>query len=392
MTDAQKVSASEEPRRSVLHDEHVALGAEMRNIGGYLVPMKYSSELQEHCAVREAVGVFDLSLMGVIKVTGPDAPSFLAHTLISAIKPLALGKAKYTMIVQEDGGIIDDLIIYRLGVEEFMLVQNAGNFDDVLATLRERVGGYDVSIEDGSRTNSVIAIQGPKAAKLMRRVVPQDSHATLDALRYYSCTHLEVAGVEMIVARTGYTGEDGFEVFPPVDQAVSVWRALLAAGGDFDSPEDAADNGKPLGVLPCGLACRDTLRLEAGMPLYGYELTRDRTPLEAGLKSVMGPTKGHFIGRNALFNKPDPQETLVGVKISGDVDAASGAELRNADGEKVGAITSSKVSPTLEYPIGFAYVSRWESSAGTELKVTINDKEETATVVPTPFYNRKLRK
>lgn len=380
------------PRRSPLHDRHVALGAEMRIVGGYELPFTYASELEEHRAVREAVGLFDLSLMGEIRVSGPEASSFLAHTLISAIKPLALGKAKYTMIVQEDGGIIDDLIVYRLGVDEFMLVQNAGNMTEVYETLRERVGGYDVEVVDLSKQIALIAVQGPKAAKLMRRVVPADSHGTLDALRYYSCTQLEVAGVEMIVARTGYTGEDGFEVFPPADRGAEVWDALLAAGAAVAEPEDPADDGADLGVRPCGLLCRDILRLEAGMPLYGRELTRERTPLEAGLKSVMGPTKGRFIGRNALVNQPEPTQLLVGLQIAGDAAPERGTVVVDGEGAEVGVVTSAKVSPTLGHPIAFAYVDRWLSAKGTELSVDVAGTPRAGTVVPTPFYNRRKRK
>lgn len=390
MTDNSGASENNNSFRSALHDEHVSLGAEMRNVGGYEVPFRYSSEIAEHNAVREAVGVFDLSLMGIIRVTGEDAASFLAHTLISAIKPLALGRAKYTMIVQEDGGIIDDLIIYRLGSHEFMLVQNAAAVEDVYSTLLERVGGYNVEVERMNDKNALLAIQGPKAAKLLRRLLPQDLHATLDGLNYYSCTLLEVAGVEMIVARTGYTGEDGFEIFPPVDRAVDVWRAIIVAGGKVENPEDPADNGADLGLLPCGLACRDTLRLEAGMPLYGYELTRDRTPLEAGLKSIMGPTKGQFIGRNALVNRPQSKELLVGLRFSGDEAPKRGTKLIDAEGNEVGVLTSTKVSPTLGHPIGFAYVQRWQSATGTEF--TVEGTDITATVVPTPFYNRRHRK
>ena len=238
--------------------------------------------------------------------------------------------------------------------------------------------------------NVLLAIQGPKAAKLLRRLLPQDLHATLDGMNYYSCTLLEVAGVEMIVARTGYTGEDGFEIFPPADRAVEVWRAIIAAGGKVENPEDPADNGADLGLLPCGLACRDTLRLEAGMPLYGYELTRDRTPLEAGLKSIMGPTKGQFIGRNALINRPQSKELLVGLRFSGDEAPKRGTKLIDAEGNEVGVLTSAKVSPTLGHPIGFAYVQRWQSPTGTEL--TVEGADITATVVPTPFYNRRHRK
>ena len=390
MTDNSGASENNNSFRSALHDEHVSLGAEMRNVGGYEVPFRYSSEIAEHDAVREAVGVFDLSLMGIIRVTGEDAASFLAHTLISAIKPLALGRAKYTMIVQEDGGIIDDLIIYRLGSHEFMLVQNAAAVEDVYSTLLERVGGYNVQVERMNDKNALLAIQGPKAAKLLRRLLPQDLHATLDGMNYYSCTLLEVAGVEMIVARTGYTGEDGFEIFPPVDRAVDVWRAIIAAGGKVENPEDPADNGADLGLLPCGRACRDTLRLEAGMPLYGYELTRDRTPLEAGLKSIMGPTKGQFIGRNALINRPQSKELLVGLRFSGDEAPKRGTKLIDAEGNEVGVLTSTKVSPTLGHPIGFAYVQRWQSATGTEF--TVEGADITATVVPTPFYNRRHRK
>ncbi|MFW9253075.1 glycine cleavage system aminomethyltransferase GcvT [Corynebacterium amycolatum] len=390
MTDNSGASENNNSFRSALHDEHVSLGAEMRNVGGYEVPFRYSSEIAEHNAVREAVGVFDLSLMGIIRVTGEDAASFLAHTLISAIKPLALGRAKYTMIVQEDGGIIDDLIIYRLGSHEFMLVQNAAAVEDVYSTLLERVGGYNVQVERMNDKNALLAIQGPKAAKLLRRLLPQELHATLDGLNYYSCTLLEVAGVEMIVARTGYTGEDGFEIFPPADRAVDVWRAILAAGGKVENPEDPADDGADLGLLPCGLACRDTLRLEAGMPLYGYELTRDRTPLEAGLQSIMGPTKGHFIGRNALINRPQSKELLVGLRFSGEEAPTRGTKLIDAEGNEVGVLTSTKVSPTLGHPIGFAYVQRWQSATGTEF--TVEGTDITATVVPTPFYNRRHRK
>ncbi|WP_297451630.1 glycine cleavage system aminomethyltransferase GcvT [uncultured Corynebacterium sp.] len=390
MTDNSGASENNNSFRSALHDEHVSLGAEMRNVGGYEVPFRYSSEIAEHNAVREAVGVFDLSLMGIIRVTGEDAASFLAHTLISAIKPLALGRAKYTMIVQEDGGIIDDLIIYRLGSHEFMLVQNAAAVEDVYSTLLERIGGYNVEVERMNDKNALLAIQGPKAAKLLRRLLPQDLHATLDGLNYYSCTLLEVAGVEMIVARTGYTGEDGFEIFPPANRAVDVWRAIIAAGGKVENPEDPADDGADLGLLPCGLACRDTLRLEAGMPLYGYELTRDRTPLEAGLQSIMGPTKGHFIGRNALVNRPQSKDLLVGLRFSGDEAPTRGTKLIDAEGNEVGVLTSTKVSPTLGQPIGFAYVQRWQSATGTEF--TVEGTDITATVVPTPFYNRRHRK
>lgn len=363
-------------RRSALHGEHLALGADMDVIGGWEVPLHYRSELDEHRAVREAVGVFDLSQMGEIRVSGPDAPSFLAHSLISAMKPIALGKAKYTMIVQEDGGIIDDLIAYRLGVDEFMLVQNAGNCDDVLRTLEERVGGYDVRLDDRSVDTALIAVQGPRAEELLIRVAPDEAERTVRDLRYYSCTSLEIAGVESIIARTGYTGEDGFEIFAPMDRSVEVWRALLA-------------RGESLGVLPCGLDCRDTLRLEAGMPLYGKELTRSRTPLEAGFASLISPAKGRFIGRNALVNQPEPARILVGLEIVGAAAPADGAALADGEGAEVGEVTSAAVSPTLHRVIAMGYVDKRCALAGTELSVTVDGEPRAATVAPMPFYNRK---
>lgn len=365
-------------RRSYLYDRHLELGATMASVGGWDVPEFYSSEAEEHEAVRSTVGIFDLTQMGEIRVSGPDAPSFLAHSLISAMKPIALGKAKYTMIVQEDGGIIDDLIAYRLGVDEYMLVQNAGNLDDVFAVLEERVGGYDVEITDHSIETALLAVQGPKAKKLISRLVPEEARQTVKDLRYYSCTSLEVAGVEAIVARTGYTGEDGFELFVPSEKAEPVWNALLEEGAD-------------LGVRPCGIACRDTLRLEAAMPLYGKELTRSRTPLEAGYHSLISPAKGRFIGRNALINQPEPTQVLVGLSISGKKVPAEGAELHDASGNYAGTITSAVLSPTLKQVIAFAYVDRWNCSRGTEFSVDVDGDSKTAKIVPTPFYNRKKR-
>lgn len=365
-------------RRSYLYDRHLELGATMRTVGGWEVPEVYSSEAEEHEAVRTTVGIFDLTQMGEIRVSGPDAPSFLAHSLISAMKPIALGKAKYTMIVQEDGGIIDDLIAYRLGVDEYMLVQNAGNLDDVFAVLEERVGGYDVEIADHSIETALLAVQGPKARKLVGRLVPEDARQTLKDLRYYSCTALEVAGIEAIVGRTGYTGEDGFEIFVPSEQAEVVWNALLEKGED-------------LGVRPCGIACRDTLRLEAAMPLYGKELTRSRTPLEAGYHSLISPAKGRFIGRNALVNQPEPNQVLVGLTVDGDQVPAEGSELIDEDGKVAGVITSAALSPTLGDIIALGYVDRWNSARGAEFGIDVDGGRTAATIVPVPFYNRKKR-
>ena len=387
-------STAATPRRSHLHDQHIALGAEMTAVGGWEVPLNYGSEKEEHRAVREDVGIFDLSPMGEIRVTGPEAAQFLAHSLISAMKPIALGKAKYTMMVQEDGGIIDDLIAYRLGPEDYLLVPNAGNSREVLETLRERVGGYEVEIADQSTSTALIAVQGPRAHALLQRLVPEDSHATLHELRYFSCTSMEIAGVETLIGRTGYTGEDGFEIFVPAAEAARVWDALLAAGAERDDEEELpdGDDGRELRVRPCGLVARNTLRIEAGMPLYGRELTRERNPLEAGFASLISPSKGQFIGRKALVNQPEPKQRLAGVKLSGRTAPGRGSELRDKDGNVVGVITSTTVSPTLGYPIAMAYLDRWLAVPGTELAVDVAGEEKKAEVTPIPFYNRRKRK
>ncbi|MBV7295566.1 glycine cleavage system aminomethyltransferase GcvT [Corynebacterium sp. TAE3-ERU12] len=363
-----------EIRHSALYNEHVAMDAHLATVGGWEVPMHYSSPEEEHRAVRETVGVFDLSQMGEIRVSGPDAPSFLAHSLISAMKPIALGKAKYTMMVQEDGGIIDDLIAYRLAAESYLLVQNARNCDDVLATLEERVGGYDVELVNLSQDVVLLAVQGPKAEKLMQRLTSEDAKETVSSLRYYSCTHLDVCEVSTLVSRTGYTGEDGFELFVPAEEATKVWQTIL-------------EEGKDLGIRPCGLSCRDTLRIEAGMPLYGQELSREHNPLEAGFAALISPTKGRFIGRNALINQPEPRRLLVGLTFEGDTAPAEGDVLTDDEGNEVGYITSAIVSPTLEQPIAMAYLDKWMSTTGT--KVTVGDK--VGTVSPMPFYSRKKR-
>ena len=372
-------STAATPRRSHLHDQHIALGAEMTVVGGWEVPLNYGSEKEEHRAVREDVGIFDLSPMGEIRVTGPEAAQFLAHSLISAMKPIALGKAKYTMMVQEDGGIIDDLIAYRLGPEDYLLVPNAGNSREVLETLRERVGGYEVEIADQSTSTALIAVQGPRAHALLQRLVPEDSHATLH---------------ETLIGRTGYTGEDGFEIFVPAAEAARVWDALLAAGAERDDEEELpdGDDGRELRVRPCGLVARNTLRIEAGMPLYGRELTRERNPLEAGFASLISPSKGQFIGRKALVNQPEPKQRLAGVKLSGRTAPGRGSELRDKDGNVVGVITSTTVSPTLGYPIAMAYLDRWLAVPGTELAVDVDGEEKKAEVTPIPFYNRRKRK
>ena len=287
---------------TALHEEHKKLGASFTDFGGWQMPLKYSSELAEHHAVRKAAGIFDLSHMGEVWVTGPDAAAFLDYALVGKISAMAVGKAKYSLICNEDGGIIDDLITYRRpaaadGTDRFLVVPNAGNAKVVADALAERAAGFDVVVDDVSAATSLIAVQGPKAEGILLRLVPAAQHELVTGLKYYAAVEVPfmVAGrsTDLLLARTGYTGEDGFEIFVENDDAAALWQAIVAI----------ADEGE---LTPAGLASRDSLRLEAGMPLYGNELSIDGDPFAAGLGPVVALSKeGDFVGKAALAAKKD---------------------------------------------------------------------------------------
>ncbi len=263
-------------RLSPLHPIHVDAGASFTDFAGWQMPVRYSSDLAEHHAVRTAAGIFDISHMAELSVTGPQAAAFLDYALAANVSAIALSKAKYTMILDESGGIIDDLIVYQNAPGEYLVVANAGNREVVVSALAERIEGFDAALTDGTEAIALIAVQGPRARAILEATEGLDSAPewamghTLDELPYYACMGMRFHDKSVLVARTGYTGEDGFELFVGVADAASLWAALLTAG-------------EPLGLIPCGLAARDTLRLEAGMPLYGHELGLDTLPVQAGL-------------------------------------------------------------------------------------------------------------
>ncbi|MBO9627737.1 MAG: glycine cleavage system aminomethyltransferase GcvT, partial [Microbacterium sp.] len=272
-----------DPRRSPLHARHEALGAQFTDFGGWLMPLRYGSDLAEHHAVRQAAGLFDISHMAELHVSGPDAAAFLDAAVTADATAIAVGRARYAMLLEPDGGIVDDLIVYRLGDAHFLVVANAGNRAPVVEALEARAAGFEVRVHDATETTALVAVQGPQAERILRALPglnAEDSEPAeaLAALRYYAATRMSFDGFPLLVARTGYTGEDGFELFVPVPGAAALWDALLAAGA-------------PFGIVPAGLAARDTLRLEAGMPLYGHELSRDILPAQAGLGRVGPPTK-----------------------------------------------------------------------------------------------------
>lgn len=367
---------------TALFEEHKRLGASFTDFGGWQMPLKYSSELAEHHAVRKAAGLFDLSHMGEVRVSGPQAGAFLDYALTGKLSAVAVGRAKYSLITNADGGIIDDLISYRLRDNEYLVVPNAGNAAVVAAELTARAEGFDVTVQDETAATSLVAIQGPVAEAILLDLVPAGQQELVTGMKYYAAAPVELnvdgSAHSLLVARTGYTGEDGFEIYVPNDAAPALWQALLAAGADR-------------GLVPAGLACRDSLRLEAGMPLYGNELSLDLDPYAAGLGGVVALSKdGDFVGRVALEARKQqtPARKLVGLKGSGRRSARAHYPVLK-DGQVVGEVTSGAPSPTLGFPIALAYVDATLSEPGTPLDVDLRGKPEPFEVVQLPFYKRE---
>ncbi|ACL38536.1 glycine cleavage system T protein [Pseudarthrobacter chlorophenolicus A6] len=376
---------------TALYEQHKKAGASFTDFGGWQMPLKYSSELAEHHAVRTAAGLFDLSHMGEVWVTGPDAAAFLDYALVGKLSAIAVGKAKYSLICDTDGGIIDDLITYRLpagadGTAKYLVVPNAGNAKVVAEALQERAAGFDVTVQDASAETSLIAVQGPAAEAILLALVPAGQHSLVTELKYYAAVEVGItvngAVQDLLVARTGYTGEDGFEIYAGNLEAAALWEALLAAG-------------EGSGLIPAGLAARDSLRLEAGMPLYGNELSRRVNAYAAGLGPVVSLAKeSDFVGKEALAALKAAGvgstvgQKLVGLKGTGRR-AARGHYPVLKDGSLIGEVTSGQPSPTLGYPVAMAYVDVEFAEAGTLVDVDLRGKPERFEVVALPFYKRQ---
>ncbi|MFJ8043171.1 glycine cleavage system aminomethyltransferase GcvT [Kitasatospora sp. NPDC096147] len=365
------------PRLTALDALHRSLGATMTDFAGWDMPLRYGSEREEHLAVRTKAGLFDLSHMGEITVTGPQAGELLDFALVGHISALGMLRARYTMICQEDGGILDDLIVYRTAESEYMVVANASNAQVVLDALTERAAGFDAEVRDDRDAYALLAVQGPEANGILGSVTDAD----LPGLKYYALLPATVAGKDVWLARTGYTGEDGFEVFCAPADAEHLWTALTAAGADA-------------GLVPCGLSCRDTLRLEAGMPLYGHELSTELTPFDAGLGRVVKFEKeGDFVGRKALEAaavqaESNPPRKLVGLVSDGKRVPRAEYAVVSTDGTPIGRITSGAPSPTLGKPIAIAYVDAAHAAPGSAVAVDVRGKHEPVEVVALPFYKR----
>ena len=369
-----------EPRRSPLHEVHEQLGASFTDFAGWLMPVRYDSDLAEHHAVRTAAGMFDISHMAEISVTGPQAGAFLDFALSGRLSSLALMQARYSLLLDESAGIIDDVIVYHNAEGEYLVVANAGNHDAAVAALQARVAGFEVTVTDVSDQTALIAVQGPRALEILQateglRVL--DGQTPLAEVKNYWSTGAGFASGTVFVARTGYTGEDGFELYIDPEHAVALWQALQAAG-------------QPLGLVPAGLACRDTLRLEAGMPLYGNELSRDILPVQAGLGRVVVLGKeGDFVGRSAAEAGPaEGARVLVGLAAEGRRAARSGYPVLAGE-QTIGEVSSGALSPTLDHPIAMAYLDPQFAEPGTAVDLDVRGTRIPATVVTLPFYQRK---
>jgi len=372
------MSGSDQIGKTPLYDEHLAAGGRMVEFAGFELPVQYTSLTEEHETVRNRAGLFDVSHMGEIAIRGPGAYDFVQLVSCNDHSKMTVGRAQYTGLMYPEGTFVDDILVHKMADDEYLLVVNAANRHRDVAYLSDLVYDHDgVEVADLSGDYAQIALQGPLAAEVLQPLTPQD----LSEIKYYRFVTAEVAGASALLARTGYTGEDGFEVYVDPPTAVDVWRAILA-------------EGRPKGVQPAGLGARDTLRFEAGMCLYGNEINETTTPLEAGLGWIVKLAKGDFIGRDVLELQKDEglERLLVGFEMVDRGIARHGYPVMlDEDGEPVGAVTSGTQSPTLGKALGMTYLPIEAATLGREFFVKIRNRLARARVVELPFYSRKKK-
>jgi len=358
-------------RHTPLYDRHVAAGARMVDFAGWEMPVQYRGVIDEHRTVRTAAGLFDVSHMGEVRVAGAGAEDYVQRLTPNDVSTLEPGRAHYSAFLTPAGTFIDDLLVYRMAADEFMIVVNASNAEGDFAWADSQPHG-GVAVENVSDDYALLALQGPRAIEILRPLTP----TPLEAIRYYHFAPGEVAGKRAILSRTGYTGEDGFELFVSPDDAVHVWDALVEAGGSA-------------GLAPAGLGARDTLRLESGMALYGHEIDRETTPWEAGLGWIVKLDRGDFIGREALVaaKQSGPARRLIGYEMVDRGIARQGHPILG-EGRAIGAVTSGTFSPTFEKALGMAYVESAFAAPGTSIEVDVRGRALAARVVKLPFYKR----
>jgi len=366
--------------RTPLFDWHTAHGGRMVDFAGWEMPVQYASITAEHQATRQNIGLFDISHMGRLQFYGPDAARFLDSTVTRRVTDMRPGQVRYGLVCNDRGGILDDVLVYRLLAEEpvaddtptFQVVVNASNRAKIVDWFRRRLPDYATRLEDATTATAMIAVQGPKAIRLLTPLVDVD----LAAMRYYTGVDARFDGIACFVSRTGYTGEDGCEIICPAAKATAIWERLVATGTSY-------------GLQPVGLGARDTLRLEAAMPLYGHELAEQINPIQAGLLFAVSLADREFVGRAALERaaKDASLPVRVGLQLDGKRVPRQGAAILRA-GEIIGEVTSGTFSPTFERPIAMAYVQPSAQAPGTRLEVDIRGTAFPTIVVPLPFYER----
>jgi len=359
-------------KKTVLFEQHLEAGAKMVPFAGFEMPLQYRSVLEEHRAVRQAAGLFDVSHMGEVEVSGPDVLEFVQRITTNDVSKLTEGKVQYSAMCNEDGGILDDLLVYHLG-DRYMLVVNAGNIADDVAWMRKHQPAK-ITINDMSDATALLALQGPASLSILRQVTDRD----LTPLAYYHSVRASVAGVDLLLSRTGYTGELGFELYFPAKKGTAkhLWQALL-------------DAGSTSGLIPVGLGARDTLRLEMGFCLYGNDIDRSTNPIEAGLGWITKLAKGAFIGSDAIaqVKRSGPSRRLVGISSDNKAVPRKGYPIMAA-GKQVGAVTSGSFSPTLEHGIAMGYIPNELAASGGGIGVSIRGNTVPVEVVSLPFLKK----
>ena len=360
-------------KKTPLYDEHVRLGAKIIPFGGWLMPVQYTSIVEEHQAVRNAVGMFDISHMGQFLVEGPDARAWLNRMLTNDIEKLEIGQGQYTFLLNNRGGVIDDLIAYRIEPEKFLLVVNAAKVDEDFDWLKSHRNEEKISLSNRSADFGGVAIQGPRISELFRELLA--AGAELPSRNHIVHVHLE--GIPVSIARTGYTGEDGVEVFFRAADAVQVWNRVL-------------ETGDKIGLKPCGLGARDTLRLEMCYPLNGSDLSPERNPIEGGLGFFVDLKKPGFIGRDALAEVKErgPGEKLIAFRMTGKGPPPRPHYAVFADGARIGEVTSGTLSPSLNYGVGMAYVAAESATPGRNIEIEIRERRFPATIEKKPLYKK----
>lgn len=362
----------EEIKRTCLYDKHIALNAKMSPFGGFDMPIQYSGITNEHNAVRNDVGIFDVSHMGQVMITGEQAEEFVDYIFTNDVTSIAEGKILYGMMLMQNGGTVDDLLVYKMGPNQYFLVINAANIDKDLNWIISQNKNFKVGVENMSDYYGEIAIQGPKSETVLEKL----TGLKVSDLEFYTFKEYAYRGENIIISRTGYTGEDGFEIYGSHAFTQYAWDLFIQAG-----------------ITPCGLGCRDTLRFEAGLPLYGHELSEEINPIMAGLGMFVKMDKPNFIGKEAILHyKEDLTKKIVGLELTEKSVPRAGYEIYNEDGKLVGNVTTGYISISSGLPVCMALVKIDYSTLGTTLFVKIRNKNFAATVIRKQFYKKNYKK